>query len=363
MKTILDFLNQEFYNNSIKSYMIFWIILLLLYVFKRNISRFISSLVFNFLFRNKELIKKKEFYKRTLLPIEYLLLIITIIISLRFYNYPSLLNFHILTLHFSIILNSVYIGSVISILLFFLLRIIDYFAFVINEQKAENIKYSDASLISFLKSISKVILIIIWFLLILKFCFNQNIGNLLTGLSILGASIALATRESIENIIASIVILVDKPFRVGDYLEFQDINGTVLKIGLRSTKIRADNKEFLIVPNKRLVDFLVKNISKSTHFRPEIKLHLDIPEKLNDVEKLLDLLKSIKFSDFIESQRFYLKKIENNYLEIYGYYYVSYHLGWDAYYDIQQIVNLKIVEMVNSCNLKFSVPKIQNNIK
>ena len=102
-------------------------------------------------------------------------------------------------------------------------------------------------------------------LVIIRFAFGWNIGSLLTGLSIVGAAIALALKESLENLIASFIIFFDKPFATGDLVKVNAITGTVEKIGLRSTRIRTEQKTFVTVPNKQMVDhdLFIAGVSRS----------------------------------------------------------------------------------------------------
>jgi MscS family membrane protein len=79
-----------------------------------------------------------------------------------------------------------------------------------------------------------------------------------------GAALALAARESLENIIASFIIFFDKPFVTGDNLKIQQVTGTVERIGLRSTRIRTADKTLVSVPNKQMVDSIVDNLSMRT---------------------------------------------------------------------------------------------------
>ncbi|HCT22466.1 MAG TPA: mechanosensitive ion channel protein MscS, partial [Chitinophagaceae bacterium] len=90
---------------------------------------------------------------------------------------------------------------------------------------------TDNQLIVFFKDFLKVLIVLNGILLILHFVFHKDIGNLLTGLSIVGAAIALATRESLENLIASFIIFFDKPFVTGDLVKVQGFTGTIEKIG------------------------------------------------------------------------------------------------------------------------------------
>ena len=92
----------------------------------------------------------------------------------------------------------------------------------------------------------------------------------------MGAAIALATRESLENLIASFIIFFDKPFATGDTVKVLQFTGTVEKIGLRSTRIRTESKTYITVPNKQMVDSVVDNISLRTQRKAEIKLEMEV---------------------------------------------------------------------------------------
>jgi MscS family membrane protein len=106
--------------------------------------------------------------------------------------------------------------------------------------------------------------------------FNESIGNLVTSLSIVGAAVALSTRESLENIIASFIIFFDKPFTIGDLVKVNGFTGTIEKIGLRSTRIRTQEKTYISVPNKQMVDSIVDNISLRSERKIEMDLQLSV---------------------------------------------------------------------------------------
>ena len=153
-----------------------------------------------------------------------------------------------------------------------LLRIIDFIAIILEKKANLTSDQSDNQLIIFFKDFFKVILVIIGIIMIIKFAFDRNIGSLLTGLSIVGAAIALALRESLENLIASFIIFFDKPFTIGDLVKVQNITGSVEKIGLRSTRIRTDQKTYVTVPNKQMVDSLLDNLSLRSQRRADLRL-------------------------------------------------------------------------------------------
>jgi MscS family membrane protein len=167
-----------------------------------------------------------------------------------------------------------------------LLRVTDYLAIVMEKKAKTTEDYSDDQLIIFFREFLKVILIIVCILVMIRYVFNQDVTKLLAGLSIVGAAIALAAKESIENLIASFIIFFDRPFTVGDILKVQQVSGTVEKIGLRSTRVRTIDGTYLTIPNKQMVDSVVDNFSLRNKCRFELVLALD-PRATTDQLRLV----------------------------------------------------------------------------
>ncbi len=84
--------------------------------------------------------------------------------------------------------------------------------------------------------------------------FGFNVAALLAGLSIAGIAVGFAARDSLENFISGITILLDKPFRVGDNVVVEDIFGTVEDITLRSTRLRTLNNQIMVMPNIHMIN-------------------------------------------------------------------------------------------------------------
>ena len=84
--------------------------------------------------------------------------------------------------------------------------------------------------------------------------FGFAIRTLLAGLGIAGIAVGFAARDTLENFISGVTILIDRPFRVGDNIEVEDIYGTVEEITLRSTRIRTLNNKILVMPNVQMIN-------------------------------------------------------------------------------------------------------------
>lgn len=285
------FLEQVYWNNTVQDYL--WVAAVILFVLLLN--RFLSRVFANFLCR---LFKKawtsfdqKTFIELVVQPLGAFLVITVCIIALYRLNFPDEINVTIYRYPLQRIFLT--IGIIIQIVAFswLLLRIIDFIASVLGKRAMHTLDQSDNQLIVFFRDLLKVLVGIIGLLLILQFAFNYHIGSLLTGLSIVGAAVALALRESLENLIASFVIFFDKPFTTGDNVKVQHVTGIVERIGLRSTRIRSDQKTYVSVPNKQMVDSILDNISLRTQQKNELILQVSPETPSHKVEELMKELK------------------------------------------------------------------------
>jgi len=289
----MDFLEHIYLSNTVKSYCIVFGILLLLLVFKRYFSRYIAALFFRLINLIWKKIDRRTFIALVVKPMEWFLVIVIAVFVLDKLNFPEEWQYKIYHHTIEEIINKLGIGLIIASFTNLLLRSIDFIAVVLKQNPAFGDNKADNQLVVFFRDFLKVIIGILGFLLLLKVCFDQPIGNLLTSLSIVGAVVALAAKESLENLIASFIIFFDKPFATGDVLKVNSVSGTVEKIGLRSTRIRTADKTLVTVPNKQMVDSIVDNHNMRTHRRAETKLELSIKTTSTAVENCITAIKKM----------------------------------------------------------------------
>lgn len=282
-----QFWDKIILDNSVQQYAIVLGVMLFAYLFKQFLGRYVSSLFFRVMHNVGRRLERAPFMDLIIGPVEQFLFVLISYFAISSLQFPEILEVRILGLMSSRIVDS--LAGFILIYFFFrmVLRLVDYMA-LIMEKKADLLpEQDDNQLVIFLKDFSKIIIVIIAILVTLKSVFGQDITKLLAGLSIVGAAIALAARESLENLIASFIIFFDKPFTTGDLVKVNSISGNVEKIGLRSTRIRTAEKTYVTVPNKQMVDSIVDNLQLRTHRRGELKIQLDARTKAADVEALV----------------------------------------------------------------------------
>lgn len=286
-----EFLDQVYYGNSVRDYLWVFGVIIFVWLLKRVVSKYIALLFCKIFRKTWKTFNQQKFIELIVHPLGIFLVITVSIIALYRLRFPEELNITLYKYPLRTILLSIAVIIQVVTFIWLLLRIIDFIASVLQIRADKTPDQADNQLIVFFRDFLKVIIGIIGFLLILHFAFNYNVSSLLTGLSIVGAAVALALRESLENLIASFVIFFDKPFTTGDFVKVQNIAGSVEKIGLRSTRVRTVDKSYVTVPNKQMVDSILDNVTLRSQIRGELNLFINLQTPPGKIQELIDEIK------------------------------------------------------------------------
>jgi len=187
---------------------------------------------------------------------------------------------------------------------------------------------------------------------------GYSISGLLASLGIGGLAVALAAKDALSNIFGSVMILLDRPFFVGDWIKAGDLEGTVEEIGFRSTKIRTFAKTLISVPNNVIANLPLDNFSRMPKRR--IKLSVGVtyattPEQMRvAVEKIRELLRGHPAID----QEFFLVNFTDfgaSSLDILVYCFTRTTV-WGEYLDARQDVCLQIMDILEGLGLEIAFP-------
>jgi len=291
----MNFLDQLFLNNPIGNWLIVAIIILVVAIGKRFLSRYIAALLFIPIQKKWKSVEKIVFVNLVFKPLGIFIVVFISFLAISSLHYPSLLKFEIGEFAFHELLIVFSKCIIIIYFIAFARRCIDFIALVLEINAKSNKDKRDDQLIVFFRDFIKAVVYIIGGLLILKLAFKVNVGAVLTGLSIVGAALALAAKESIENLIASFIIFFDKPFFTGDLVKVNNqsnTSGTIEQIGLRSTRIRTSDHTLITVPNKQMVDSVLDNWSMRDARRAEAKIELQTDSVSNVVTLFMEDLKA-----------------------------------------------------------------------
>jgi len=350
----MDFLDKVYFDNTLRSYLVVGGTILLVLLLKRYLSRYIVSLFFRVVKKVWKTVSKKSFVTLVVGPFERFLVLLISIFAIDKLNFPDILLYTLYGHTTADIVARIGTGIIIASFILLVLRMIDFIAFVLEEKTNLALDTRDNQLVVFLRDFLKVIIGIIGILLIIKACFNQPLGNLLTGLSIVGAALALGAKESLENLIASFIIFFDKPFFTGDTVKVNNIIGRVEKIGLRSTRILTGDKTIVTMPNKQMVDSIVDNWSMRTQRRAEIILELSVKTPATKAENIIAETKKIlaEKEPRLFSYSVFLKDISKNGMTIMAEYFTD-AIALSEFDTLKQTINLQIKKLLEDNTAEF----------
>lgn len=273
--------------------------------------------------------------------------------------------------------NSLRIGDVTDHVFLFLTilfttlllsRVIDFVYFVQQDKAQDEENRERQQLLPLLKEMAKLILWTIGIFWILGAVFHVNIPALIAGLGIGGIAIALAAKESVENLFAAFTILTDKPFHASDNIRLGAIEGVVERIGFRSTRLRSPDGSAYIIPNKKLVNENLENLTYRSVTRVKIPVNIkygipyeDLRLVIQQIQKTVQEFKAIK-----EPIEVSLESFGENVFQIL----ISYHLRFplDANISataIRQDVTMQVYKIISkytgSTAEGIEIPEPDNN--
>jgi MscS family membrane protein len=346
-----NFLQYSFLDNTLLDYLVVMGIVLLAVLVKRVLSKYIAGLLFRLMKTRTNTIDKKVFTQLVIAPLEVFLVVLITIIAFERLNFPSFLDVKIYKVSFQNMIEGLTIVILIISFIRLCIRIINFLALILEEKANLTDDQTDNQLVVFFKDFFKVLLVIIGIVLVLKFAFGYSVSSLITGLSLAGAAIALATRESIENLIASFIIFFDRPFSTGDLVKVHSFTGTVEKIGLRSTRIRTDQKTYVTVPNKQMVDSILDNLSQRTQRRSFTQIEILSDTSKSTIDQFITLLRGrIKETKEIENSTVMLADFQKNAFVVSVEFFTA-PIPIDKFNNVREKIHLDIIELLESLNM------------
>lgn len=143
--------------------------------------------------------------------------------------------------------------------------------------------------------IRKGIKLIIWVLGIIVGLDNAgfDVGAVLAGLGIGGLAFALAAQDTVKNFFGGLMILIDKPFKVGERVRINDIDGFVKEIGIRSTRVQNLEGRIVTIPNSMFSDDAIENIDMEPTRKVVSNLGLVYGTSAAKMEEAMKILKEI----------------------------------------------------------------------
>ncbi len=348
-----ELLNRVILDNTVLRYLLCFGAILLAFLFKRFLSKYIAGLFFKIVQKASWNIDKKAFVDLMVQPLDNFVFVLVTLGALDKLKFPAVLDFEVFRTTSRKIMDSLVDAAIIVLFIWLLLRIIDFIALVIKRRAGNDNEPSHSQIIIFFGDFFKVVIIIIGVLLLIQFAFHKDISAWLGGVGIATAAIALAAKESLENLIASFIIFFNKPFQLGDLVKVNNVTGNIEKIGLRSTRIRTDQKTYVTVPNKQMVDTIVDNLSLRTFRRADLKLEISLGTSAIQLNQLVEGIRVILQQSDIISRTVLLNDISSNAFIINVEYYCN-PIPIADFNAIKQHSNLQIIGLIESLNIELA---------
>jgi small-conductance mechanosensitive channel len=217
---------------------------------------------------------------------------------------------------------------------------------------------ADRAFAGSLDIINFVARMLIWSLLVLVALDNVgvNITALLAGLGVGGVAVALALQNVLGDLFASLSIALDKPFVVGDRLVVDAFVGNVEHIGIKTTRLRSETGEQIILSNADILKSRVRNFGRAQEQRAlaTLRLTYDTPaDTLRGIPKLLEGI--VREQPNARFERCHLKTLGESALHFELSYFVQQpHLN--PLLDLQQAVNFRILDEFRNLGVEFDLP-------
>ena len=215
----------------------------------------------------------------------------------------------------------------------------------------------DDQLVPFIR---KSLRIFIVFMAVLQVIQNlgYSISGLLASLGIGGLAVALAAREALSNIFGSVMIILDHPFGIGDWIKAGDMEGTVEEIGFRSTKIRTFGKPLISVPNNIIANMALDNFSRMPKRRIKLTVGVTYEITAEELRRAVAAIRAMLESHPAIDQEFLLVNFTDfgaSSLDILIYCFTATTV-WADYLAARQDVGLQIMEILAGIGLEIAFP-------
>jgi MscS family membrane protein len=250
-----------------------WFVMLgivLLYIILQFIFTRIIEVVTAFLIRSPYVPKEQRIATHKMaIPLSWFLQLHIVQLFIPAIQFPvNISHFILLVFHL--------LGPVV--LSFTLWRAVDLIIYFVQKRAEKTATTLDDQLVPLLKKTFQVMVVGIGLVLMLR-ALNFNLAAVIAGASIGGLALALAAQDTIKNMFGSLMVFIDKPYQIGDWIQAPGVDGTVESVGFRATRVRTFANSLVYVPNGKMSEMLIDNYGarKYRRFRTILSVEYNTP--------------------------------------------------------------------------------------
>ncbi|MEX2235579.1 MAG: mechanosensitive ion channel family protein [Cyclobacteriaceae bacterium] len=243
------------------------------------------------------------------------------------------------------------------IITYYVLRIVSSVVLLLMKSEVRRREHGEEK-IKQLGGLIIVINLIIWFLGLVFLLSNWGVEvtPIIAGLGIGGIAVALAAQNILGDLFSYFVIFFDRPFEAGDFIVVDDKMGTVEYVGIKTTHIRALGGEQIIIGNSNLTNSRIHNYKRMARRRVVFSINVQYGTSMETIKKIPELLRSIvEQQKMVTFDRAHFSSYNDWSLRFEVVYYVL-SADFNVYMDIQQNINLAIYKEFDQQNIQFAMP-------
>ena len=353
-----EILDRVYFSNTVQDYVISVGLILLGVIFQHYLAKLLSNLLFRLIQKYTEDVSNDRFFSLLQKPLSLLILLVLVYGATDRINYPEAWG---LTPADEIgpimVIHRIYLMVIVGSVTWIMTQIIEFMGVVLLEKAKKTDSRQDDQLIPFGVEVLKIVVVLFAIFFVMGSVFKVNVGSLIAGLGIGGLALALAAKESLENLLASFTIFFDSPFVVGDTVKVRGLVGTVDKVGFRSTRLRTPEKSYVTVPNKSMIDAELDNLSLRTFRRVDQTIGLVYGTPADKIKAIVDDIQTLVDDHEHTNQdgRIRFTEFGASSLDVMVRYYVD-TMDWTVFLNVKQEINYKIMEIVEKRGSDFAFP-------
>lgn len=320
-------------------------IFLLFLLFRKIFTRYIFSFILNLRSRSKFELNDKLLlaFER---PLRTFFLLIGAYLALRYLP---------LSIFADVFINKMFRSLLIILIAWGLYELAGNNSFFSDEMK-EKLKI-DSILIPWFSKLTRFIIVALAIVLFAHE-WGFDVNGFVAGLGLGGLAFALAAKDVLANIFGGMVIIMEKPFTIGDTILTPSVEGTVEDISFRSTRFRNTAQALVTVPNSTLANEPISNLSRMEKRRVSFYLGLSKASSASQIENALQKIRSI-INEHAEVHQDNITVAFENLKEASLDLLITYFTkttDWNEYLKIREEINMQIIQVLNEENLSFVLP-------
>lgn len=360
MEKAINWLQYNFLGNPLVDYCWALGIILLGFAFKKALSAILGRIVFRLVKKeSREEVPWTEFVRLLLPPLEAVIMLLVLYLASRSLVLPvEWADIPDRRFGFQILGQKLYFAAVLLTITWLGIRFIKFMGLLFQTKAQKTASKLDDQLVPFFRDLVILLFVITMIFIALGRVFSVDVLTLVTSLGIGGLAIALAARETLENLFASFALMIDRPFTVGDSIIVGGTEGTIVKLGFRSTRLQTFDGSLVTLPNRLLTSQSLENLSERYQRRARFVVRMAYGTPGHSIKTIVATIQQyidqhpeinqepggVRFDAFSESS-----------LDILVVFFVKTPIS-DELNRVKEEVNLKILEIVKSSGERFAFP-------